>query len=163
MGVEPLVAVRRQPDDHEEALYRLADLRGPHWSQVSGGVRARAPYSGIYAYVACDRAAEGAVRHSGTHGPHPHSIKVVVIRKRTPKSVFALLAGVAGPKPERTNKAEILRRIMANGPVLAREAVRRAEAQGVSSQSRARARRAAGIQTRWIDGAWWWVTVESRP
>src|SRR5262245_59064461 len=38
----PLVRVRRQYDDSAIAGYRVEDLDGPHWSDVSGGVQAHA-------------------------------------------------------------------------------------------------------------------------
>src|SRR3954468_17648415 len=35
----PIVWVRRQFDDHRHAAYRIADVRGWHWSNISGGVQ----------------------------------------------------------------------------------------------------------------------------
>ena len=46
----PIVWVRRQFDDHRHAAYRLGDVSGWHWSDISGGVQHRANRHYLHAY-----------------------------------------------------------------------------------------------------------------
>jgi hypothetical protein len=86
--------------DWRRALYRLSEIKNIHWAIVSGGVGARAPDYFLYGYVNCQAALEGEIAHSGTHGPCPHSIKVVILKKDNEPEVMRLLMEEAGPKPE---------------------------------------------------------------
>ena len=80
--VTKTVWVRRQWNDvGMDARVRLEDLRGFHWSDISGGVMAPAIRPFIHAYVLCDAFIEGSVSHSCRHGRGPHDIKVCVIKK----------------------------------------------------------------------------------
>jgi len=54
-----LVRVRRQWNDYRVALYRIEDVTGAHWDQVSGGVQAKAPRYFIHAYGRCNGMVEG--------------------------------------------------------------------------------------------------------
>jgi hypothetical protein len=54
-----LVRVRRQYNDWRVATYRLEDVSGLHWDEVSGGVRAKANRSYLFGYVLCDAAVRG--------------------------------------------------------------------------------------------------------
>ena len=74
-----LVYVRRQYNDHSIAGYHVEQLSRLHWSDVSGGVRARANRPYLCGYVWCDEAVEGAVAHSCAHGEGPHHVKVCVV------------------------------------------------------------------------------------
>jgi hypothetical protein len=38
-----LVRVKRQWNDYRVALYRIEEVTGAHWDQVSGGLQAKAP------------------------------------------------------------------------------------------------------------------------
>jgi hypothetical protein len=95
------VWVRRQWNDHRQALYRLEDIRGLHWDSVSGGVRAKAPQQFLHGYVDCDAMLEGEIAHSGLHGPCPHSIKVCVLKKDNDPKVYRLLEKDAGERTSR--------------------------------------------------------------
>ncbi len=99
--MDATVRVRRQWNDFREATYRLDDIGPTEWRQTSGGVGARSPYPGLYTWVSCDGAVGGEVAHSGTHGPCPHTIRVVINRKDNDAKVFDVLASRAGPKPVR--------------------------------------------------------------
>jgi hypothetical protein len=85
------VKVRRQYNDFQIATYRLENLEGLHWSDVSGGVQARANRAYLSGYVWCDGAIDGAVAHSCAHGEGPHRIKVCVVKKDNPKAIYAIV------------------------------------------------------------------------
>lgn len=97
---EQTVTVRRQWNHWEKAQYRLEDLEGVHWSKMSGGVRAVAPRHFLHAYVQCDGAVSGEIPHSGRHGPCPHRIKVVIVKKDNKPEVFRQLLVQAGERPD---------------------------------------------------------------
>jgi hypothetical protein len=86
-----LVYVRRQYNDQSIAGYRIQDLSGLHWSNVSGGIQARANRAYLCGYVWCDAAVEGAVAHSCRHGEGPHHVKVCVVKKDNSKATYARL------------------------------------------------------------------------
>ena len=81
----PIVWVRRQFDHHKHAAYRLADVDGWHWSDVSGGVMHRANRQYLHGYVWCDAMIAGELAHTCRHGPPPHRIKVCVTKKGNEK------------------------------------------------------------------------------
>jgi hypothetical protein len=81
----PIVWVRRQFSSRKHAAYRLADVDGWHWSNISGGVRHRANRRYWHGYVWCDAMIAGKLGHSCQHGPPPHHIKVCVTKKGNEK------------------------------------------------------------------------------
>ena len=83
------VIVRRQFNDWRTATYRVDDLSDLHWSDVSGGVRARANREYLCGYVFCDAAIEGELAHSCRHGEGPHQIKVCVVKGDNTKATYA--------------------------------------------------------------------------
>lgn len=87
IAAEPgsIVWVRRQFDDHRHAAYRLADVGGWHWSDISGGVQHRANRQYLHGYVWCDGMIAGELAHTCRHGPPPHRIKVCVTKKGNEK------------------------------------------------------------------------------
>ncbi len=93
------VVVRRHPGDWRTAVYRVSDVRGFRWDNVSGGVQRRTPRVLLFAYVDCTEAVNGAVAHSGMHRPCPHSIKVVIQQNDNGRALYRRLADLAGPKP----------------------------------------------------------------
>ena len=88
---EQTVKVRRQWNDHRIATYRIADVHGLHWSEMSGGINARAPREFLSGYVLCDEMLGGELAHSCRHGRPPHQIKVCVTKKDNSKGVYATL------------------------------------------------------------------------
>jgi hypothetical protein len=94
-----IVTVRREWNDWRKASYRLADLEGVHWSQITGGVGVPVPQPFIHGYVSCDQMLEGELAHSGSHGPCPHRIKVCIVKADNEPAVFRRLVQQAGPKP----------------------------------------------------------------
>lgn len=95
------VHVRRQWNGWDGAIYRIEDLSGIHWSNISGGVRAPCPGYFLHAYVQCDGMLDGHLFHSGMHGRCPHEIKVCIVKKANSSAVFAELVRIAGPKPKK--------------------------------------------------------------
>lgn len=94
-----IVFIRRQFNDHRVAQAPLDKLNGIHWDNTSGGVYSIAPQLFIHAYVLCTDV-KGDLAHSCQHGPPPHSIKVVVLKKDNSPEVFNKLIEIAGPKPK---------------------------------------------------------------
>jgi hypothetical protein len=93
----PIVWVRRQFDDHRHAAYRLAEVGGWHWSDISGGVQHRANRHYLHAYAWCDGMIAGELAHRCEHGPPPHRIKVCITKKGNEKFWRAIEA-VAPPR-----------------------------------------------------------------
>lgn len=81
----PVVWVRRQFNSRKHAAYRLADIDGWHWSNMSGGIVRRANGYYLHAYVWCDAMIAGTIGHTCEHGPTPHRIKVCVTKKGNEK------------------------------------------------------------------------------
>jgi hypothetical protein len=80
-----VVWVRRQWNDYRDAAYRIEDVSGWHWSDMSGGVNVVAPRPFIHACVWCDSMIAGELAHSCLHGKGPHRIKVCVTKKMNKK------------------------------------------------------------------------------
>lgn len=104
MTEETYIWVRRQWDG-TPAKYLWEDFRGAHWDQEAGGRGGRQPQLFIFGYVPCDRAIEGEIGHSGSHGACPHQIKVCVVAKDNTKSIMALLTTDVGPRPSGAGSA----------------------------------------------------------
>lgn len=81
----PVVWVRRQFSSRKHAAYRLADVDGWHWSNISGGTMRRANRYYLHGYVWCDALIAGKLGHTCQHGPPPHHIKVCVTKKGNEK------------------------------------------------------------------------------
>jgi hypothetical protein len=96
--VGPVVWVRRQFDDHRHAAYRLDDVGGWHWSNISGGVQHRANRYYLHGYVMCDGMIAGELAHRCEHGPPPHRIKVCITKKGNEK-FWRAIEEVAPPSP----------------------------------------------------------------
>ena len=78
---ETIVWVRRQWNDWRDAAYKISDVSGFHWSNISGGVLAPANRLYLHAYVWCDGMIAGELAHSCAHGQGPHRIKVCIVKK----------------------------------------------------------------------------------
>ena len=105
------VRVRRQMGDYRRAEYRLESVTGIHWDRISGGVQTSAPQDLLHGYVSCDGMLQGELAHSGTHGPHPHRIKVCILKVDNSPAVFRHFEQQTGPKPP-------------SGPTCAQDALR---------------------------------------
>src|SRR5882762_586050 len=90
----PIVWVRRQFDDHRHAAYRLGDVSGWHWSDISGGVQHRANRYYLHAYVMCNGMIAGELAHRCQHGPPPPRSKLCITKKGNKK--FGRGRGEAG-------------------------------------------------------------------
>ena len=99
---DPLVTVRRRYDDWRMADYRLSEISGLHWHEISGGVNVRAPLSLIHGYVRCDRMEFGELSHSCRRGARPHRIKVCITKSGNEAEFGHVLAklecGIVPPK-----------------------------------------------------------------
>jgi hypothetical protein len=49
-----LVCIRRQWNGKDRAFVLLEDILDPHWSRISGGVRAVSPFPMISGYISCE-------------------------------------------------------------------------------------------------------------
>jgi hypothetical protein len=78
---EQLVWVRRQWNDWRLTQYRLSDITGLRWDNVSGGVKQKAPRVFLHGYVFCDEMVPGELSHSCRHGAAPHHVKVCITKK----------------------------------------------------------------------------------
>ena len=93
------VYIRRQLNDFRIAEIPFDGLSGIRWDTISGGVNNIAPQPFIHAYVWCDEVI-GDIAHSCQHGPPPHSIKIVILKKDNTPKIFNEIVEIAGPKPE---------------------------------------------------------------
>jgi hypothetical protein len=81
------VEVRRQWNDWRFAEYRITDISGMHWDNVSGGVYARAPQHFVHGYVSCDAMISGEIAHSCRHGSGPHTVKICITKRGNEKNL----------------------------------------------------------------------------
>ena len=88
-----LVYVRRQPNDHRTAAYRVEDVDVKGFDTVTGGVRLALPRPVLCGYVWCNKMVEGELAHSCQHGSGPHEIKVVIPKTCNDPKLWARLAG----------------------------------------------------------------------
>ncbi len=95
MNDQETLNVRRHWNDYRIAKVRLADFQSPHWDTMSGGVHAASPRPMVYGYIWCDQLLEGELGHSCTHGPAPHRIKVVVVKKDNSAAINRIVRDAA--------------------------------------------------------------------
>jgi len=95
---DTVIYIRRQWNDHRIASVSFENIGGLRWSDMSGGVHARAPQSFIHGYVSCDDI-HGEIGHSCRHGHGPHNIKVCIVKKDNDPSTWDKLLKIVGPKP----------------------------------------------------------------
>ena len=96
------VFVRRQWNDTSRiAEVLLKSISGLHLSDVSGGVRARAPRKFLHGYINCNDIIRGDLAHSCRHGRPPHSIKVCIVKKDNTSEVISYLEAVSREKAEK--------------------------------------------------------------
>jgi hypothetical protein len=90
--------IRRHWHNILGAEYRLADLTGLHWTDLSGGVRPRSPRPMVHGYVHCDQMIRGELSHSCEHGRPPHRVKVCVVAKDNSRQLMTRLKAEATAK-----------------------------------------------------------------
>lgn len=93
------IVVRRQWNDYRQVEVAMGNISNLRWDRLSGGVRTRSPRPMIHGYVNCQDI-EGDIAHSGAHGPHPHSIKICIVKKDNNPKVYETLRQIVGEKPE---------------------------------------------------------------
>jgi len=90
LTLQPLtMIVRRHWSDYRKGEFRLVDLDGVHWSDISGGVGAFSPRPFLHCYVYCTAMVSGELAHSCRHRPPPHRVKVCIVKKDNPKTTYA--------------------------------------------------------------------------
>ncbi len=94
LGPDTVIRVRRHWNDWKIGSVLLDKLSGLHWDTMSGGVGRASPRPMIYGYMLCTDLVSGEVAHSGAHGPCPHRIKVVVVKKDNDKRVVEALVAL---------------------------------------------------------------------
>lgn len=92
------VRIRRQFNSMRIGTVDFSSLGECKWDYISGGVFAIAPQPFIHTYVWCDEI-EGEFDHSCKHGPGPHHIKVVIVKKDNTPEVWDKILEEAGPRP----------------------------------------------------------------
>jgi hypothetical protein len=95
------VVVRRQWNSHGTGTVEESSLSEIHWSEYSGGVRARSPRPFLHAYMSCDALLAGEIEHSCRHGEGPHRIKVCMVKKDNDPNVFKRLKAQAESRRDR--------------------------------------------------------------
>jgi hypothetical protein len=98
-----LVYIRRQWSDAGRIGWvRAGQIQGLHWDCQSGGYGREggfgngAPFPFLHGYVWCNDI-EGEIGHSCMHGPPPHRIKVCIVQKDNPRSVYKSLLDRMSP------------------------------------------------------------------
>jgi hypothetical protein len=66
-GPDPIVWVRRQWNSWKSAAYRLSQIEGLRWDDVSGGAMAKAPRRFLHGYVWCNQMIEGELEEMWRH------------------------------------------------------------------------------------------------
>ena len=92
------VRIRRQFSDYRIGEIHYGGLNGICWDNISGGVYDIAPQPFIHAYVLCNEV-KGDIAHSCQHGPPPHNIKIVILKKDNTQEIYKRLLESAGPRP----------------------------------------------------------------
>lgn len=92
---DPLISVRRHPNDWQTAQFRLSKLERPHLARASGGVGRATAHPTLFAYVWCDGMDSGELAHSCQHGPPPHRILVAVPKVCNSKENYRLIRALA--------------------------------------------------------------------
>ena len=82
-----IVAVRREWNGWRTAMVPVTDLDNVHWFQP-----ARAPRPLIHADVSCTKFLSGDPLQGCPLTPHPHYVRVCLLKCHTPPSVFEELA-----------------------------------------------------------------------
>ena len=104
---ETPVCVRRHWDDYNIGTVPFGKLSGFRWDQVSGGFGRASPKPMVYAYMLCTDFISGGVGHSCSHGPAPHNIKVVVVKKDNGAKVVSAVRALADADRERHRAASV--------------------------------------------------------
>jgi hypothetical protein len=95
----PIASVRRDWRDGRLAHVPLVDLTDLHWDHVAGDADARPPGPILHGFTRCDAIVAGELPHVAVGGPHPHTVKVCILREDNDRLVFERLSLQAGPKP----------------------------------------------------------------
>ncbi len=96
----PLASVRPDRGDWHVAHVPLVDLCDLHWDRPPAGAGRRGEEGPIlYAFTCCDRVVAGELPHPDALHPHPHALRVCILREDNDRGVFDRLRLEAGPPP----------------------------------------------------------------
>jgi hypothetical protein len=95
----PIASVRPDWRDWRIAHVPLVDLTDLHWDHVAGAAETRLAGPILYGFTLCDAVVAGELPHVAVGGPHPHSVKVCILKEDNDRQVFDRLALQAGPMP----------------------------------------------------------------
>jgi len=96
----PLASVRPDSRDWHVAHVPVVELSDVHWDRTASPVR-RDDAPLLCAFTSCDAVVAGELPHGpGTH-PHPHAVRVCILREDNDRVVFDRLILEAGPPPRR--------------------------------------------------------------
>jgi hypothetical protein len=92
-AAEMIVWVQREWDGWQTAEVRLRDLQDIHWSQPD-----RAPRPLLHGYVSCASIRSGALPHDCERTDGPHTLRVCILKRHSPPSVYAEIVRRAEPR-----------------------------------------------------------------
>lgn len=95
----PVASVRLSWADWHVAHVAARDICDLHWDEMPGHRTAEVVLCG---FTSCDAVIAGELPHASP-GSHPHNVRVCILPEDNHRSVFAMLALEAGPKPRRTH------------------------------------------------------------
>ena len=99
-----VIYVRRQPSDWRIATYRAENVSSFRWDTESGGVNRAFSHPAVCANVMCNQMINRELAHSCIHGPAPHNIKVVLVKKDN-LEVWPMIEAAIGPRPGTKKRA----------------------------------------------------------
>ena len=104
----PIASVRPDWRDWHVAHVPIVDLSDLHWDHILGDADARPPAAILHGFVRCDSVVAGELPHLALGGPHPHSVRVCILKEDNDRHVFERLAvqAVGHPPRERPEPEE---------------------------------------------------------
>ena len=101
---ETIIKVRRDMTDYNVGSVYYKNLNYFKWDYVGGGVKTVHPRLFLFAGIYCTDIFEGGVAHSCQHGPCPHKILVVILKKDNEEVWEELISKHKKPFEEYTSK-----------------------------------------------------------
>ena len=96
----PIASVRPDSRDWHVAHVPVVELSDVHWDRpASAARRDDAPL--LCAFTSCDAVVAGELPHGPGSHPHPHAVRVCILREDNDRVVFDRLILEAGPPPRR--------------------------------------------------------------
>lgn len=102
----PIASVRPGWRDWHVAHVPIVDLSDLHWDHILGDADARPAAAILHGFVRCDSVLAGELPHLALGGPHPHSVRVCILKEDNDRRVFARLALEAAGQPHGRGSAK---------------------------------------------------------